>query len=354
MRDPFLIDSPTCISFSGGRTSAYMLHRVLESNNGLPDCAVVGFCNTGKEDPLTLRFVRDCSERWAVPITWIEYRRPAPYFALVDFASAAREGEPFAALNEAKMYLPNPMMRFCTIELKIRPMFRWLRDTGKLGDGLDMMIGIRADEPRRVAKMRGGKHSESALIANAVPLADAGVTVAEVDAFWRAQPFNLGLPSNAAGRTTAGNCDLCFLKPAAQVQSLIAEKPGRAVWWIEQERRALAHMPIKVWDEPVLARAPKPAEQLAAEWSEYEAYLASPGAADLDELDLPEPPSEWIQVPSLDADGKPIVRRRSEAPSGSRFRHDRPSYAAMLANAANQADAFGHDEEAIAACFCGD
>jgi hypothetical protein len=35
-----------------------------------------------------------------------------------------------------------------------------------------------------------------------------------------------------------GNCDLCFLKPAAQIKSLISERPERAVWWagIEQKR----------------------------------------------------------------------------------------------------------------------
>jgi hypothetical protein len=49
-RNPFLIDEPTVISFSGGRTSAYMLWRVLEANGGLPEDAIVCFANTGKEE----------------------------------------------------------------------------------------------------------------------------------------------------------------------------------------------------------------------------------------------------------------------------------------------------------------
>ena len=47
--NPFKIDSPTCISFSGGRTSAYMRWLVLQENDGLPADAIVCFCNTGDE-----------------------------------------------------------------------------------------------------------------------------------------------------------------------------------------------------------------------------------------------------------------------------------------------------------------
>ncbi len=73
MNDPFRITGPTCISFSGGRTSGYMLWRVLQANGGLPDDARVCFANTGREDEATLRFVGDCAEQWGVPITWLEY-----------------------------------------------------------------------------------------------------------------------------------------------------------------------------------------------------------------------------------------------------------------------------------------
>ena len=34
MSNPYKIDGPTCISFSGGRTSGYMLYKVIEAGGG--------------------------------------------------------------------------------------------------------------------------------------------------------------------------------------------------------------------------------------------------------------------------------------------------------------------------------
>lgn len=245
MRDPYLIDGPTCLSFSGGRTSAYMLRQVLDANTreDLDRWLVVAFANTGKEEEATLRFVRECGERWSVPIVWLEYRTEEPGFAVVSFETASRNGEPFEAIVRKRQYLPNPVTRFCTSELKIRPMHKYLRSLGWAdGDNVwDQFIGIRADEHTRVAKIRArGVSTESVKETMCMPLADAGVTMRDVADFWSRQPFRLGLSTDASGRTTGGNCDLCFLKPAGQILSLISERPSRAGWWVRIESLGLA------------------------------------------------------------------------------------------------------------------
>jgi 3'-phosphoadenosine 5'-phosphosulfate sulfotransferase (PAPS reductase)/FAD synthetase len=60
--DPFHIEGPAVISFSGGRTSGLMLRRVLDAHGGtLPANVHVVFANTGLEREETLRFVDDCA-----------------------------------------------------------------------------------------------------------------------------------------------------------------------------------------------------------------------------------------------------------------------------------------------------
>lgn len=234
-RDPFRIDGQTSIGVSGGRTSGYMLWRVLQANGGvLPDGCVAAFENTGKEREETLEFVRDMALHWNVPIVWLEYRDDEQGYVVVDFASASRNGEPFEAIIKKRNYLPNPVARFCTVELKILVQATYLKSLG--WEDWQDMVGIRADEPNRVAKIRANPSGGHAGPDRVLPLAEMGITKKDVAAFWRAQPFDLGLP-NINGTTPWGNCDLCFLKGPRQVFSMVREEPARAVWW-QRKRRA--------------------------------------------------------------------------------------------------------------------
>lgn len=222
MSDPFKIIEPTVISFSGGRTSAYMLWRVLQSNNGLPSDAIVCFANTGKEEEATLKFVNDCENNWNVEIHWLEYLPENPKFKKVNFEIASRNGEPFEALIKKKNYLPNTVARFCTQELKVLAVDRYLKSIGI--DEYQTFLGIRADEPRRVAKMA---NQEGKL----TPLAKDNISEEIVWDFWNKNNFDLKL----AKANGASNCDLCFLKGTKILAGLIQQNPKRADWWVKME-----------------------------------------------------------------------------------------------------------------------
>jgi 3'-phosphoadenosine 5'-phosphosulfate sulfotransferase (PAPS reductase)/FAD synthetase len=232
---PYVIHGPAQICFSGGRTSAFMLRQILCANNGIPaDCFVV-FQNTGKEREETLTFVDECARRWGVPVTWIEWtgfvegkaQRYCTY-RLVTLDTAARHGEPFAALTRAANMLPNPVARLCTINLKMRASSAYMRAQGFTE--WDSVIGIRADEPRRVARMTDPARDNSNGVP-VLPLARANVTKADVLGFWRAQPFDLQLDP----QSDLGTCDCCFLKARRKIVRALVAEPWRADWWIEQE-----------------------------------------------------------------------------------------------------------------------
>lgn len=224
-----LPDGNVQISFSGGRTSAYMLHQILEANGDLPERARVVFSNTGREMPETLDFVQECSERWNVAIDWLEYRPSDPWFEAVSHNSASRNGEPFADLIQKRKYLPNQQARFCTTELKIRPAKRFLVSLG--WKEWTSAIGIRHDEKRRV-RPEDDKMKDRWYIWQ--PLNHAKISRHDVALFWRKQPFDLRL-ANINGSTPLGNCDGCFLKSEANLAALARDYPERHQWWQKME-----------------------------------------------------------------------------------------------------------------------
>jgi len=228
---PYFCNGPTLVSFSGGRTSAYMLFMVLCAHGGvLPDYVVVAFANTGKEREETLRFVYECATRWGVQIRWLEFRSrktsiPVEQrFEEVGYNAASRAGEPFENLITDKQYTPNAVMRWCTQELKVRVMKWFMQSLGYAN--WTNMIGLRHDEQHRVAKSR--KPTRQAW-SNSMPLDDAKVSNRDVRAFWAAQAFDLRL------LPFEGNCDGCFLKARPKLWEIERTKPGTLKWWSDVE-----------------------------------------------------------------------------------------------------------------------
>jgi hypothetical protein len=228
MRDPYWCDGPTILNVSLGRTSSYLLHRTLDAHDGVlpPDCHPV-FANTGEEIEATLDFGREIADRWGVDLRWIERSWTDPRgFVEVDYETASREGQPFDALIERKKFLPNPVMRFCTEELKIKPAAAFMRAQGYAH--WTSVVGLRYDEAPRVAKIRARVIDEWDV---AVPLYDDRRTVADVRGFWSSQPFDL------RAEAWEGNCGLCFLKSVAKRRRVAEDHPAVNARWIGREER---------------------------------------------------------------------------------------------------------------------
>ena len=218
---------PIIISFSGGLTSAYMAHLILNNLKYLDYEKILVYANTGKENEQTLQFIKQCSDNWKVPINWVEavvspVSGEGIRFKMVDFETASRQGEPFNAIIE-KYGLPNKEAPHCSKYLKERPIKRFIKSLGI--DTYKMAIGLRIDERRRLNRKREDEGYFWPLID------DFPTTKKMVDEFWNRQPFTLDL------KPYEGNCDFCWKKSLAKRIRIIQEKPQTADWWEYQEKK---------------------------------------------------------------------------------------------------------------------
>lgn len=234
--DPFFITGPALISFSGGRTSAYMLWRILQAHGGtLPDDVHVCFANTGKEREETLRFVHECATRWGVRVRWLEFmseRKSAGAegrIQEVGYNSASRDGEPFDRLIAEKQAVPSTLRgRWCTDYLKVRTLQDFMSLQGFEPGEYTEVIGIRADEAHRAQRLREKERNLASQIAT--PLIDDGIRKDDVLMFWKRQDFDLELPRGY------GNCDHC---PFVGTKNRVARArfdPAGTLWWAKHEK----------------------------------------------------------------------------------------------------------------------
>ncbi len=221
---------PSLAGISGGATSGVMAAL-------LSAATLMSFQNTGKEHAKTYAFLEQLADAIGREIVWLEYRPPAvrgnppctSRFAVVTPQTADRSGGPFEmmmqAINEYRAAIgkgpiaPWWRSRICTTYMKTRLARRFVEALG--WDGHDELVGLRADEPGRVAKLRTGVPKR---IGRYAPLSSAGFTINDIAAFWDEQPFRLDLP------TYLGNCTGCFLKDQTDLSRSLADV-GDATYW---------------------------------------------------------------------------------------------------------------------------
>ena len=156
-------------------------------------------------------------------------------------------GESFDYVTEKKGgWLPNKLHRYCTVEMKLRPMHRWWRKN--INEPVIMQIGFRAGEERRALKMYErlnddgllefkdvvGKHSNGnnkwATIAwqsPSFPMIDHRVYRDEVVEYWKNKPVRFA-PRN--------NCVGCFHRNPLLLRTMFDQYPKKMEWFASKER----------------------------------------------------------------------------------------------------------------------
>lgn len=214
------------ISFSGGRTSAYMTKMLLDNFSDQYDF-IVTFANTGAEHEKTLEFINNCDKHFRFNTVWLEAdvtqeKGIGTGFKVVTFETASRGFEPYE--NVVKKYgIPNPAYPHCTRELKLAPMRSYLKSLGINHKKIKTAIGIRMDETRRVSKTQQDMNITYPLI-DIFP-----VDKEDVIDWWSKQPFDLEIEE------WDGNCKGCYKKSFKKIFKQLDNDPSFMDFYLKME-----------------------------------------------------------------------------------------------------------------------
>tara|TARA_R110002012_G_C11609866_1_gene608079 strand:+ start:278 stop:1123 length:846 start_codon:yes stop_codon:yes gene_type:complete len=141
-------------------------------------------------------------------------------------------------------YLPNVTQRFCTTELKLKPIYEWWKDNVK--EVVKVRIGYRANETRRaktmLKKVNGngnlemkdivGKRKTQNKWANIewqkpeFPLIKDNIYKDQIESFWQNKDVRFAYMNNCIG---------CFHRNPMLLKLMSEKHPNKFEWFIKQE-----------------------------------------------------------------------------------------------------------------------
>tara|TARA_R110002110_G_scaffold138317_3_gene324058 strand:- start:29 stop:868 length:840 start_codon:yes stop_codon:yes gene_type:complete len=239
----------TVNSISGGKTSAYIaanypadynvfsLVRTSEKNCIFPDKKIrqivsdklggIEFIGTLEMDTIIYTML-DLEQYIGSKIDWVT-------------------GDTFDEVIFKKKYLPNVMQRFCTSEMKLKPLFDWWQK--EINEVVEMRIGFRANEQSRaktmlsktnlngnsefktiIGKSKNGNRNKWGLIQwqkPSFPLIDNPIYKDNVEQYWKNKPVRFAYMNNCVG---------CFHRNPVLLKHLSTTNENKFKWFIDAEK----------------------------------------------------------------------------------------------------------------------
>lgn len=239
----------TINSVSGGQTSAYMMKHYPADYNLFalveledPACA--------PKDPWIKKYFESKTGREFIATA----EEDAIAYTLHDMEQFTGQeitfvqNKTFDQLLRDHNLLPSPIRRFCTQDMKVRPIAKWVVDS--IGEPVEMRIGFRGGEDKRVDRARAahnqcgfrtekfiiGKHPsgknkwfEFDYAVNAFPLFDAGIFKDTIVEYWRDKPVRFAERNNCIG---------CFHRNPILLKLMSQKHPEKYDWFVRQEETA--------------------------------------------------------------------------------------------------------------------
>ena len=240
----------TVNSISGGKTSAYIAANypadynvfALITTNDIkciyPDKKIRQIVSDkiGKEfigtleDDVIIHTILDLEQYIGSEINWVS-------------------GKPFdeIIIRKDKKYLPNVTQRFCTTEMKLKPIFEWWQK--EINEVVDMRIGFRSNEKSRAKTMLSKTNINGNLEFKTIigktktgnsnrwkniewqkpnfPLIKDGIFKDNVEEYWRNKDVRFAYMNNCIG---------CFHRSPILLKHMSEKHPNKFEWFINAEQ----------------------------------------------------------------------------------------------------------------------
>jgi len=210
------------LGISGGRDSAALAVYMRET---APELDIeYFFTDTGKELDEVHQFLERLEGFLGKPITRLNPDRGFEHW-----------------LREYNHFLPSPRTRWCTRQLKLKPMEQWLRPDLDAGVIVHSYVAIRSDEPHR-----DGYQATHENMRVHLPLREVGIDRKGVIDIL--ESAGVGEPEYYSWRSRSG-CTFCFFQQKIEWVRLSREHPDAFEEAKQYEKTALSHGSPFTWSQ---------------------------------------------------------------------------------------------------------